>query len=185
MRFPITGQDDNMGTTLDYDPCPRCQAGQISDAYCYCCHNTGMVFRVTRPNGIACLTCGEFHEFRADRSMCGVGQDNNMASPLMIRMGKTSERKVRFDKANAPGYHLDTIQRGEFGEPSKVLEEAREFMDAIEQGSQVMALLEASDLVGALEGWLAKHHPSLSLDDLGKMSRLTQRAFANGHRSAK
>jgi hypothetical protein len=52
------------------------------------------------------------------------------------------------------GYHLAHIPRGTFGEPSKIMEEALEFQDAIRQGNPVMALCELSDLVGAVQGYL-------------------------------
>ena len=80
------------------------------------------------------------------------------------------------------GYHLAVIERGTFGEPSKILEEAAEFKDAIAQGCHLMALVELSDLIGAVEGFLASRHPSLTLDDLRSMSNITQRAFRNGRR---
>ena len=86
------------------------------------------------------------------------------------------------DRPGKPGYHLRDIPKGEFGEPSKVLEEALEFMDAIEQGADVMALVELSDLYGAVGAWLAKRHPTLGVCDLQKMSSITERAFRNGHR---
>lgn len=81
-----------------------------------------------------------------------------------------------------PGYHLRKIPRGVLGEPSKVFEEVLEFMDATEQGADVMALIELSDLQGAVTAWLAKHHPSFTAADLAKMSSITERAFRNGHR---
>ncbi len=84
-----------------------------------------------------------------------------------------------------PGYHVGLIHPGTFGKPSKIMEEANEFQDAINQGCHVMALVELSDLVGAIEGYLAKKHPSIKLDDLIVMSRITQRAFTNGHRIPK
>ena len=81
-----------------------------------------------------------------------------------------------------PGYHLRPIPKGTFGEADKIAEEVEEFREALEQGSPVMALVELSDLIGAVEGWLAKYHPSITLDDLRTMSTATQRAFRNGHR---
>lgn len=80
------------------------------------------------------------------------------------------------------GYHLANITKGEFGEASKVIEEVDEFIDAINQGSSVMALVELSDLVGAIRGYLTKHHPSVKIEDLIIMSKITERAFLNGHR---
>lgn len=84
--------------------------------------------------------------------------------------------------ASGPGYHLRQIERGVWGEPSKIREECEEFMDAIEQGVDLMALIELSDLIGAINGYLVKHHPSLRMEDLVKMNVVTQRAFVNGHR---
>lgn len=81
-----------------------------------------------------------------------------------------------------PGYHLAPITRGVLGEASKVIEEANEFIDAVDQGVSIMALVELSDLVGAAEAYLAKHHPSMTLDDLKSMSAVTRRAFDNGRR---
>ncbi len=82
----------------------------------------------------------------------------------------------------APGYHLASIQRGELGEPSKIREELEEFIDATNQGVSIMALVELSDMLGSVEAYLAKHHPSIGLDDLKAMSDVTKRAFQNGRR---
>jgi len=86
------------------------------------------------------------------------------------------------DVAN-PGYHLKEIPRGEVGELSKVYEEILEALDAEAQGATVMALVELSDLVGALKAYLAKHHPSITLEDLEAFSSITARAFTSGRRS--
>lgn len=80
------------------------------------------------------------------------------------------------------GYHIKEIERGELGEPSKIREELEEFMDAIDQNCSVMALLELSDLLGAIRAYLAKHHPSISLLDLLQMAKITERAFKSGAR---
>lgn len=84
--------------------------------------------------------------------------------------------------AKGPGYHLREIAKGAVGEPSKIFEEVEEFADALEQGVELMALIELSDLVGAVEAYLAKHHTSLKLEDLRAMSDVTKRAFVNGRR---
>lgn len=81
-----------------------------------------------------------------------------------------------------PGYHLRDIPRGKVGEASKVLEEALEFVDACEQGCDVMALLELSDLQGAVRAWLQNRHPTIAVNDLDRMAEITARAFRNGHR---
>lgn len=81
-----------------------------------------------------------------------------------------------------PGYHLSSIQKGVPGEPSKIFEECEEFMDSIDQGVSIMALVELADMLGAVELYLAKHHPTITLNDLKSMSDVTKRAFQNGHR---
>ena len=83
------------------------------------------------------------------------------------------------------GYHIAKISRGVFGEDTKIFEEVDEFADALDQGVSLMALVELSDLIGAIQGWLAKHHPSITLDDLIAMSVVTQRAFESGAREPK
>lgn len=81
-----------------------------------------------------------------------------------------------------PGYHLAKIEKGVLGDPSKILEETLEYMDAVAQDASIMALVELSDLVGAVEAYLKKHHPTMGLDDLRTMSEITARAFRNGRR---
>jgi hypothetical protein len=81
------------------------------------------------------------------------------------------------------GYHLKPITRGVYGEPSKIKEEMDEFFDALEQSNPVMAFTELSDAIGAIEGWLEKNHPTITLHDLIRMKDATNRAFAAGHRS--
>jgi len=80
------------------------------------------------------------------------------------------------------GYHISSIEKGALGEASKVKEECQEFMDAVNQKVPIMALLELSDMVGAIEAYLVKYHKSISLHDLKAMSVVTKRAFDNGHR---
>lgn len=82
-------------------------------------------------------------------------------------------------------YHVADIPRGEFGEVSKIVEEVLELQDAVDQGAELMALNELSDIIGAIEGYLEKHHPTLTLPDLLKMKELTARAFKSGHRTGK
>jgi len=79
------------------------------------------------------------------------------------------------------GYHLTDIPKGKVGEFSKIEEEVAELKDAITQSSKILELVELSDLYGAIELYLAKYH-SLNMDDLAKMSQITQRAFINGRR---
>lgn len=82
-----------------------------------------------------------------------------------------------------PGYHLKVIPKGEVGELSKIHEEILEALDAEAQGASVMTLVELSDLIGAVKAYLAKHHPSLTLEDLETFASITSRAFTSGRRS--
>ncbi len=75
------------------------------------------------------------------------------------------------------------IPKGIIGESSKILEEVLELQDAEEQDAVIMALVELSDVVGAIELYLANRYPIISLDDLITMSHITQRAFKNGRRT--
>ncbi|USN96693.1 MAG: hypothetical protein H6797_00620 [Candidatus Nomurabacteria bacterium] len=74
------------------------------------------------------------------------------------------------------------IPKGVIGESSKLLEEVLELQDAERQDAKIMALVELSDLIGAIALYLEKHHPSNSIEDLITMSRITRRAFENGRR---
>ena len=85
-------------------------------------------------------------------------------------------------KEDVFGYHLKPIPKGELGELSKIQEEMLEALDAQKQKCEIMVLVELSDMLGAIEMYLKKHHPSLTLDDLKTMSAITARAFESGHR---
>lgn len=82
-------------------------------------------------------------------------------------------------------YHINEIPRGEYGEVSKIVEEVLELQDAEEQGAKLMAINELADIIGAVEGYLIKHHPSFKLEDLLIMKDLTAKAFKSGHRTSK
>lgn len=79
------------------------------------------------------------------------------------------------------GYHLETIPKGEFGTASKIREEFLEFEDALNQNNTIMAIQELSDLLGAMEGYLANYN--LSLGDLNTMKEVTKQVFKTGYRS--
>jgi phosphoribosyl-ATP pyrophosphohydrolase len=72
-------------------------------------------------------------------------------------------------------YHISNIKKGELGYASKIREELDELVDAEAQGSRIMAMLEASDLYGALEAWA--HRNNLSMHDLAVMSDITKKAI--------
>lgn len=88
--------------------------------------------------------------------------------------------RVMTEPPRRPGYHIREIPRGVLGEPSKIIEEAREFEDATEQGCIVMGLVELADLYGAIRAYAARH--GLTMQDLERMADITERAFHNGHR---
>ena len=50
-----------------------------------------------------------------------------------------------------PSYHIMPSYKGEYGEWSKIEEEFIEFEDSIHQNNTIMALLELSDMIGAIE----------------------------------
>ena len=79
------------------------------------------------------------------------------------------------------GYHLTNIPRGELGEPSKIIEEYKEWLDAHSQGSKVMELVELSDLLGAIESYVQDNF-NMEIEDLHLMSDITKRAFKSGAR---
>ena len=82
-----------------------------------------------------------------------------------------------------PGYHLAPIVKGELGELSKVQEELDELKDAMDQGARIMAAVELADLYGALEAFLARHLPGVTMNDVATFSAITKRAFENGRRT--
>jgi len=80
------------------------------------------------------------------------------------------------------GYHINDINRGEYGEISKIEEELNELKDSSYQGNRIMELIELSDLIGAIKGYLDKYHKNYSINDLLIMSEATERAFKDGTR---
>jgi len=79
-------------------------------------------------------------------------------------------------------YHVSLIRKGEYGCISKIQEELDELKDATLQKNKIMALIELSDMIGAIEGFLQREYPFISLEDLKKMSDATRSAFMDGTR---
>lgn len=96
-------------------------------------------------------------------------------------MSHTKKENDHTVEPTVSGYHVSTIQKGVYGELSKIREELDEAVDAEAQGSSIMLLVELSDLYGALEAVAEKH--SMKMDDLKSMSDITKRAFRSGARS--
>lgn len=80
------------------------------------------------------------------------------------------------------GYHKAKIKKGHIGEISKIDEELNELKDALNQKCTIMALVELSDLYGAIEAYVNKNF-NIRMRDLKKMSKITKRAFRNGYRT--
>lgn len=88
------------------------------------------------------------------------------------------------------GYHINDITVGEYGELSKIKEELDEALDAEAQNNRLMVLIELSDVIGAIAGYLDRHYnggfaPGVTVQDLVTMAQATNRAFINGHRKPK
>lgn len=81
------------------------------------------------------------------------------------------------------GYHRKKIEKGVLGTPSKIREEFEEFEDALSQDNKLMALLELSDLLGAINAYAGQYN--MTIDHLWSMTRATQSAFKDGERVEK
>lgn len=79
-------------------------------------------------------------------------------------------------------YHIKKIERGTYGNFSKIKEEFLELEDAVEQNNKVLALCEIADLFGAIEGYLQTHAAGISIEDILKMMTATKEAFLSGER---
>lgn len=80
------------------------------------------------------------------------------------------------------GYHLRKIEKRQVGTIEKILEEVEEYQDAMEQGCEIMALVELSDIYGALQLVVERHNKTM--DDLKAMATVTRRAFEDGSRKS-
>lgn len=78
------------------------------------------------------------------------------------------------------GYHLENIQKGVLGTPSKITEEYLEFMDAVKQNNPLMQLIELSDMLGAIDAFAKQYN--MSVQSLLVMTEATKRAFESGAR---
>jgi hypothetical protein len=80
------------------------------------------------------------------------------------------------------GYHIAKIKKGTIGEVSKIQEELDELKDALQQDADIMALVELSDLYGAIQAFLEHNYPDMTMIDLRIMSDITRSAFKSGDR---
>ena len=121
-----------------------------------------------------------------DNSTTG-GRDNSItpkeyALAQLMKPKEPPTLNVETVDVKLQGYHATVIQKGEYGELSKIKEEVEEALDADKQGNPVMVLLELSDMIAAIDGFLKKHHPTVTLDHLVTMAHTTQRVFESGVR---
>lgn len=68
------------------------------------------------------------------------------------------------------GFHTRKIEKGVYGELSKIKEELEEAYDAEKQGQDLMLLIELADMIGAIEGVAKKYH--LTVEQLLEFARL-------------
>lgn len=80
------------------------------------------------------------------------------------------------------GYHTKKIEKGIYGEISKISEELEELEDAFIQGNKIMVLCELSDMYGAMMGFLEQYYPDMSMLDIKQMALATKDAFQAGER---
>jgi len=86
------------------------------------------------------------------------------------------------EQTRKKGYHDATIPKVPAGSFLKILEETEEAKDAYLQHNPIMLLVELADLYGAMELFLKKEFPTMSMDDIKTMHDVTKRAFQNGRR---
>lgn len=69
-------------------------------------------------------------------------------------------------------FHLTEINKGIYGEASKIQEELNELNDAIIQDDKILIQIELSDIYGALEAVAERY--GLTMNDLKKFSDKTK-----------
>lgn len=79
------------------------------------------------------------------------------------------------------GYHTKHIEKGIFGEFSKIREEWEELSDAHSQEAKILELCELADLYGAIRQYVVNNW-NLSMRDIEQMADLTESAFKEGSR---
>jgi len=78
-------------------------------------------------------------------------------------------------------YHLrPIIIKGKYGDLSKVYEELDELSESLKQNNRILALVELSDLYGAIEAFAETL--GTNIVEIAKMSEATKRSFKSGER---
>lgn len=83
-------------------------------------------------------------------------------------------------KPKLNGYHITPIEKGVYGEVSKIQEELDELKDAALQDSRILIMVELADLYGAIEGYA--QNQGIDIEEIIKFSNITKRAFISGGR---
>lgn len=78
------------------------------------------------------------------------------------------------------GYHVIDIKKHSHLSPLKLVEESLEFADALASGNRIMAMVELSDLYGAVIAQAEKLE--VTPEELATMSKCTKNAFVTGGR---
>lgn len=81
-------------------------------------------------------------------------------------------------------YHKKKIPEWIYWEISKITEEYEEFIDAVEQKSKLLELVELSDMIWAIDWYVNKKY-NMNIDDLITMAKLTHNSFKDGSRKSK
>lgn len=140
------------------------------DGKCYLCRRTYYGMDNTCPK---CGAIDPTASASTARKMIGEIAETRSTHPELDRLEKA--------KPESKGYHTRHIEKGVLGESSKIFEEYEEFCDALEQKNDIMALLELSDMIGAIEAYAEKKH-NVSLKSVLRMMKATKKAFKDGTR---
>lgn len=111
-----------------------------------------------------------FHYFSDKNLTIEVHKEPKLLPEHLYNLNEVVERK----------YHSVHIPKGQLGEITKIEEELLELKDSINQKVKIMELCEISDLYGAIEAYVNKHHPEITMNDIISMSNKTKYAF--GHK---
>lgn len=74
--------------------------------------------------------------------------------------------------------HKRNIEKGNFGDFSKIEEEFQELKDANEQHCKVLEICEICDLIGAVNGYVKKHY-NMSIYDIYRFSEMVSSNKSN------
>lgn len=95
----------------------------------------------------------------------------------------TGVAEPRFSKyVFSPSYHLVPIPKSEPKTPEKILEEAREYIDAYSQNNKLLELCELADILLVVRQLLSTRYSGINIDELIAMGDATERAFLSGKR---